>query len=223
MVGLDYIRNALGGVELVDDFVAEMPNLALPAEWNGLSKTERMLWLARKKAMRKDMALIDAWQWWRARRVALIVKEVKARLGNKPLWAFTLTWDKGWHHGQDPVMMSDAGVDLDALMFYEADKAQYAQMLRDWNAYVRKGDVNLVPGNIFDWNLHQKDASGPAEFGRRLDAALDRVYADGPAQGVFYHDLGRLLWSTRLGKWGTKGWAEEARRVSRKVKMNAQP
>lgn len=217
-VGVDYIRNALGGVELVDDFVAEMPGLSLPPGWKALTRDERMLWLARKKAMRRDEAFIDAWQWWRARRVALIVKELKRRLHGKPLWAFTLTWDKGWHHGQDPVMFNDAGVDLDALMFYEADKAQYAAMVKDWGVYARRGDVNLVPGNIFDWNLHQKDPSGPAEFGRRLDVALERVYADGPARAVFYHDLGRLL-RGRLGRWGTKGWAEEARRVSRKVKM----
>ncbi len=219
-VGLDYIRNALGGVELVDDFASEMPGVALPPDWKTLARDERMLWLARKKIMRADAAFIDAWQWWRARRVALIVKEVKTRLGGKPLWAFTLTWDKGWHHGQDPVMMNDAGVDLDALMFYEADKAQYAAMVKDWGAYVRKGDVNLVPGNIYDWNLHQKDPAGPAEFGRRLDAALDRVYADGPANAVFYHDIGRLV-RGRLGPWGTKGWAEETRRISRKVKMRA--
>lgn len=219
MVGVDYIRNALGGVELVEDFVAEFPALALPREWASLSKEERMLWLARKKAMRKDAAFVDAWQWWRARRVALIVKELKRRLGDKPMWAFTLTWAKGWQHGQDPVMMNDAGIDLDALMFYEADKAQYAAMMDDWRAYARRGDVNLVPGNIFDWNLHQRDPSGPGEFGRRLDLALDRVYADGPARGVFFHDIGRLVWSRRLGKWGSEGWAEEARRVSRKVKM----
>ncbi len=220
-VGLDYIRNALGGVELVDDFVSEMPGVSLPSGWATFSREERMLWLARKKAMRVDAAFVDAWQWWRARRVALIVKEIKARLRDKPLWAFTLTWDKGWHHGQDPVMMHDAGVDLDALMFYEADKAQYGAMIKDWGAYVRHGDVALMPGNIFDWNLHQKDPSGPKEFGRRLDVALDRVYADGPARAVFFHDLGRLLWG-RLGPWGTKGWAEEARRVSRKVKMTEQ-
>jgi hypothetical protein len=192
----------------------------LPLGWKALTRDERMLWLARKKAMRRDAAFIDAWQWWRARRVALIVKELKARLHGKPMWAFTLTWDKGWHHGQDPVMFNDAGVDLDALMFYEADKAQYAAMIKDWGVYARRGDVNLVPGNIFDWNLHQKDPSGPAEFGRRLDVALERVYADGPARAVFYHDLGRLL-RGRLGRWGTQGWAEEARRVSRKVKMSA--
>jgi hypothetical protein len=216
-VGLDYIRNALGGYELVDDFVAEMPGVALPPEWRRLSRDERMTWLARKKIMRRDENFVDAWQWWRARRVALIVKDVKERLGGKPLWAFTLTWDKGWHHGQDPVMMNDAGVDIDALMFYEADKPQYAAMVKSWHEYVRRGDVQLMPGNIFDWGLHQKDEAGPKEFGRRMRLAIDEVYADGPAPGIFYHDLARLMWG-RLGPWGTKPWADEAVALSRYVK-----
>jgi len=220
-VGLDYIRNALGGYELTDDFVAEMPGVAVPAEWPRLSRDERMVWLARKKIMRKDMAFIDAWQWWRARRAALIVKEVKRRLGGKkPLWAFTLTWDKGWHHGQDSVMMNDAGVDFDALMFYEADKPQYDAMIKAWHEYVRHGDVQLVPGDIFDWGLHQKDPAGPAEFGRRMRRAIDDVYADGPAQAVFFHDAARLLWG-RLGPWGTRAWADEARSISRYVKSQS--
>ena len=217
-IGVDYIRNALGGYELVDDFVAEMPGLTLPEQWGRLSRAERMTWLARKKIVRKDAAFIDAWQWWRARRVALIVEELKRRLGGKkPLWAFTLTWDKGWHHGQDPVMMNDAGVDYDALMFYEADKPQYDAMLKAWHAYVRHGDVQLIPGNIFDWGLHQKDPSGPAEFSRRLSRAVAEVYADGPAQAVFFHDAGRLLYG-RLGPWGARGWAEAARGSARALK-----
>jgi hypothetical protein len=216
-VGLDYIRNALGGYELVDDFVAEMPGVVVPTEWRKLTRTERMTWLARKKIMRRDMNFVEAWEWWRARRVALIVREIKARLGGKPLWAYTLTWEKGWHHGQDPVMMNDAGVDIDALMFYEADKAQYAAMMKSWNEYVKTNDVQLLPGNIFDWGLHQKDEAGPGEFGRRMRAAVSGVYGDAPARGVFFHDMARLIWG-RLGPWGTKGWADEARKISQFVK-----
>lgn len=221
-VGLDYIRNALGGYELVDDFVAEMPGVFVPAEWRKLTLEERMTWLARKKIMRRDMAFVEAWEWWRARRVALVVREIKARLGGKPLWAFTLTWDKGWHHGQDPVMMNDAGVDIDALMFYEADKPQYAAMMKSWHEYVKRGDVQVLPGDIFDWGLHQKDETGPGEFGRRMSAAISGVYGDGPARGVFYHDMARLLWG-RLGTWGTRGWADEARKISRFVKSQPDP
>ncbi len=221
-VGLDYIRNALGGYELVDDFVAEMPGISIPPEWPKLSRTERMTWLARKKIMRRDMDFVDAWQWWRAHRVALIVKDIKARLNGKPLWAFTLTWDKGHHHGQDPVMMNDAGVDIDALMFYQADKAQYAGMTKDWHEYIDHGDVQVMPGNIFDWGLHQKDEAGPAEFSRRMRTSIATVYGDGPAQGIFYHDLARLLWG-RLGTWGTRGWADEAAKLSKFVKSEQQP
>lgn len=221
-IGLDYIRNALGGYELVDDFVAEMPGIAVPAEWRKLTRDERMVWLARKKIMRRDMDFVEAWEWWRARRVALIVREIKARLNGKPLWAFTLTWEKGWHHGQDPVMMNDAGVDIDALMFYEADKAQYAAMMKSWHEYVKINDVQLLPGNIFDWGLHQKDEAGPGEFGRRMRAAVSGVYANGPARGIFYHDMARLLWG-RLGTWGTRGWADEAKKLSEFVKSQPDP
>jgi len=221
-VGLDYIRNALGGYELVDDFVAEMPGLVVPPEWRKLSRDERMVWLARKKIMRRDKGFVEAWEWWRARRVALIVKEIKAKLNDKPLWAFTLTWEKGWHHGQDPVMMNDAGVDIDALMFYEADKPQYAAMMKSWHEYVKTADVQLLPGDIFDWGLHQKDEAGPAEFTRRMKAAVSGVYADGPARGVFYHDIARLIWG-RLGPWGTRGWADEALKISKYVKSQPDP
>ena len=222
-IGVDYIRNALGGYELVDDFVAEMPGVKVPAEWLRLSRDERMTWLARKKIMRRDKDFVEAWQWWRAHRVALLVKELKSRLASdKPLWAFTLTWDKGWDHGQDPVMMNDAGVDYDALMFYEADKEQYEVMMKDWHGYVRRGDVQLVPGDIFDWGLHQKDRAGPAEFARRMRAAIDGVYGDGPASAVFFHDMARLL-GGRLGPWGTRGWADEARKVSRYVRSRSRP
>ena len=61
-VGLDYIRNALGGYELVDDFVTEMPGVFVPPEWRKLSRDERMTWLARKKIMRRDMEFVEAWE-----------------------------------------------------------------------------------------------------------------------------------------------------------------
>lgn len=221
-VGVDYIRNALGGYELVDDFVAEMPGVVVPPEWRKLDRVERMTWLARKKIMRRDNDFIDAWQWWRAHRVALIVKEIKARLKGKPMWAFTLTWDKGWHHGQDPVMMNDAGIDIDALMFYEADKPQYAAMVKAWHEYVKRGDAQLLPGDIYDWGLHQKDPAGPGEMARRMKLSIAEVYADGPARGIFYHDAARLLWG-RLGTWGTRGWADEAAKLSAFVKSQPEP
>ncbi|MBI5208951.1 MAG: hypothetical protein HY927_03155 [Elusimicrobia bacterium] len=213
-VGLDYIRNALGGYELVDDFYAEFPGLKLPSGWASWSKEERMVYLARKKIMRLDAAFVDAWQWWRSHRVGRIVRRIKDEVGDtKPLWAFTLTWDKGWHHGQDPVMMNDAGVDIDALMLYEATEDQFQAIVKDWSRYVRRSDVQLVVGDVIDWPLHQRAESGPKAFYGRLARAMERIYSDGPARGVFFHDVGRALWG-RLGPWSTRQWLDEARRAA---------
>ncbi len=220
-IGIDYIRNALGGYELADDFYAEMPGVSPPPGWERLSREERMVYFARKKVMRRDKAFIDAWQWWRARRVAHIVRRIKERVGDsKPLWAFTLTWDKGWHHGQDPVMINDAGADVDALMLYEATAPQFEALLADWRRYMRRSDAQLIVGDVIDWPLHQRHPRGPREFTRRSLAAIDGIYADGPAAGVFIHDLGRALWG-RLGPWGTLGWMEEARKVVQHAKSNS--
>jgi hypothetical protein len=182
-----------------------------------------MVYFARKKVMRRDLDFIDAWQWWRAHKVAAIVRRVKAELGDKkPLWAFTLTWDKGWHHGQDPVMMNDAGVDIDALMLYEATAEQFDFMVRNWNRYVRRSDVQLIVGDVLDWSLHQKSPDGPKEFYRRAASAIDNIYADGPAYGVFVHDL-HLALKGNLGSWGTRGWMDEARRAIRHMKEAVRP
>ncbi|MBI3551354.1 MAG: hypothetical protein HY077_02445 [Elusimicrobia bacterium] len=214
-VGLDYIRNALGGYELADDFFREMPGTVPPAGWDKLSAGEKRVWFARKKVMRRDMAFIDQWQWWRAHRVAAVVRRIKAEVGgNKPLWAFTLTWDRGWHHGQDPVMMNDAGVDADSLMLYEATREQFGALIRDWHDYVKRSDVQLVVGDVMDWPLHQRAPDGPKELGRRMKAAIEGIYGEGPAAGIFFHDLGRALWG-RVGPWGTKGWMDEAKSVTR--------
>lgn len=220
-VGLDYIRNALGGYELAEDFYAEMTGVVTPPDWSRLSPGERMVYFARKKIMRRDQAFIDAWQWWRAHKTAAVVRRIKAEVGSaKPLWAFTLTWEKGWNHGQDPVMMNDAGVDIDALMMYEADEEQFGIILRDFRRYVRRGDVQLLVGDVIDWPLHQRDPLGPESLRRRMIRAADGVFADGPAQGIFVHDLARAL-GGRLGAWGTRAWLDQAKAVVRHVKNRA--
>ncbi len=223
-LGVDYIRNALGGVELVDEFYRDMAGVvSAPAEFVHLSREERMVYFARKKAMRKDMAFIDAWQWWRAHRVSGIIRRLKDEVGgSKPLWAFVLTWDKGWHHGQDAVMFNDAGVDAEALMLYEADAEQYSALLSDWHRYVARGDAQLIVGDVVDWPLHQRSPDGPKEFYRRTVRAIDGIYSDGPARGLFVHDLGRALWG-RLGPWSTRAWLDEARAAIRHLKALSPP
>src|SRR5579883_1981048 len=222
-LGLDYIRNALGGYELAERFYAEMPGVFPPPNWSRLSADDKVLYFARKKVMRRDAAFIDSWQWWRAHEVGLIVRRIKAELGgSKPLWAFTLTWDKGHQHGQDPVMMNDAGVDADALMLYEADRAQFAGIMRDFHAYLKRGDVQLIVGDIVDWKLHQNSPDGPLELYRRAAEAIDGIYADGPARGVFFHDVKRAL-TGRLGPWGSRGWMDQARRAGEHLKRVSAP
>ncbi|MBI3292470.1 MAG: hypothetical protein HYZ73_06640 [Elusimicrobia bacterium] len=218
-IGLDYIRNALGGCELVDDFVRDMePHL--PPNWPTLTREGRMIWLAKQTKARRDMTLIDQWQWWRAHRVSQIIRHIKTAVPiQKPFWVFTLSWEKGWQHGQDPVMFNDAGADLDAVMLYEATRSQFNELLRDWHAYVRKDQVNLVVGDIVDWPLHQKieDPSGPREFFRRTREAVEGIYADGIVRGVFLHDLARALWGRR-GPYTTRQWMEEGAHAVRYLK-----
>ncbi|MBI4386881.1 MAG: hypothetical protein HY551_05835 [Elusimicrobia bacterium] len=222
-LGLDYIRNALGGDELAEDFIDEMPGVRPPPEWERLTREERVVWFARKRIMRRDAAFIDAWQWWRAHRTALIVRKIKNELGDaKPLWAFTLTWDKGWHHGQDVAMFNDAGIDADALMLYEADAVQFDAMMRAWHSYVRRGDVQLLVGDVVDWPLHQRSPRGPGEFLYRSNRAAEHIYRDGPAAGLFIHDLERALWG-RLGPYSTLDWMRAAREAARHFRSLPEP
>ncbi|MFA5780240.1 MAG: hypothetical protein WC947_08900 [Elusimicrobiota bacterium] len=206
-IGLDYIRNALGGYELVDEFVQDM-NVKVPDGWEKFNGARKMGWLANEKVTRRNMNLIDQWQWWRAHKVSKIInritKEVKLK---KPLWLFTLTWEKGWQHGQDPVMFSDAGMDIDALMLYEANRQQFDMLLDDWHNYVKKGQANLVLGNVVDWPLHQKilNPPGPKEFYNRLMDATKKIYNDGTADAMFIHDLARALWG-RIKPYSSKEW-----------------
>lgn len=206
-IGLDYLRNALGGLELVDDFVREMRPRVSRHFWEWSSE-KRKLWLSYEWRSRRNMRLIDQWQWWRAHRVGKIVEKIRKEVPlKKPLWVFTLTWEKGWQHGQDPIMLNDAGVDIDALMLYEADKGQFERILSDWHAYARKDSVQIVAGNVIDWNLHQMTLSptGPEEFYDRMMRAVEGIYADGLARGIFLHDLARALWGRR-GPYSTKEW-----------------
>jgi hypothetical protein len=201
----------LGGYELIDDFFQDMTWIPRPSNWDKLSRTERIIWFARKKIARKDMDFISAWEWWRAHRVGLIVHQIHEDIGQEvPLWAFTLTWEKGWQHGQDPVMMNDAGVDMDALMLYEATAPQFEDMVNAWHNYIRRGDAQLIVGDVVDWPLHQRSPRGPGEFTYRLEHAIRYIYQDGPAGGIFMHDLARALWG-RLGPYSTLDWMQAAR------------
>lgn len=217
-IGLDYLRNALGGYELVDEFVQEM-NSSLPANWSAMLKLERMAWLARKVRGRRteDMNLIDQWNWWRARQTALIVQKIKEEIRfKKPFWVFCLAWEKGWQHGQDPVMLTDAGADLIAVMLYQANREQLDNFIKRWYAYINKNNnLNLVVGNEFDWPLHQytMNPPGPEEFYDRLVSGAEKISpVPSLVKGVFLHDLSRAFWG-RKGPYSTKEWLIAGARV----------
>ncbi|MBI5242117.1 MAG: hypothetical protein HY922_00370 [Elusimicrobia bacterium] len=222
-IGIDYIRNALGGYELLDDFKADMPGVKWPPGFDRLSREQRLAEFAKRKIARMDKPFIDAWQWWRAHRVSRVVREIRREVGGrKPLWAFMLTWERGWHHGQDAVMFNDAGVDAEALMMYEADSLQYGQIMKDWRGYVRTGDAQLIVGDIVDWPLHQRSLLGPKEMTRRLNAAAQGICTGAPAAGIFIHDLERAL-NGRLGPYTTRDWMDEARSAIRRFKESPRP
>jgi hypothetical protein len=206
LVGLDYIRPVFGGFELVDDFVREMP-VDIPNTWSALSFKDRMRWLLQNR-VHGTHAFRDKWYWYRAHRTARVVREIKSALGDsKPLWAFTLSWEKGWHHGQDPVMMRDAGLDQDAIMLYEATSEQFGAIIRQWRSYVTRAQVNLTVGNTFDWVLHQRTLrpAGPEDFYNRSVNAVVGFHVDGPVRGLFLHDFLRA-WRGRLGPYSSREW-----------------
>jgi hypothetical protein len=136
------------------------------------------------------------------------VRAIKNDLGSqKPLWAFTLSWQKGWEHGQAPVMMRDAGLDADAIMLYEADKEQFRGLVKQWNEYVRQDQVNLVLGDAIDWVLHQRtyNPAGPEDFYNRNMMAAQGFHSDKPARAIFIHDLHRAR-KGRIAPYSTEEW-----------------
>ena len=208
-VGLDYVRTAGSGLELVDEFVREM-EVEVPERWEGFSQREKMDWLGRivERTSGRDIPLIDQWNWWRARQVAIILKRIKEEAGlNKPLWLFNLGWERGWQHGQDVVMMNDAGADIIAVMLYESDLGQLDRFVEDWHNYLKKKDANLIVGDDYDWPLHQYtlNPAGPEDFYGRTLKAMENIYGDGFVSGIFTHDLARALWGRR-GPYPSQEW-----------------
>ena len=128
-LGLDFIRTGeVDGYEMVDEMV-ELTGVYVPSNWSTMSKAARMRWLAINRG-RKEIGM--KWRWFRAHKEALIIKAIKDSGIRKKLWAFTLGWNHGQEHGQDPYMFFDAGIDYDAVMIYEASRPQHVSMLTAW-------------------------------------------------------------------------------------------
>lgn len=195
-IGFDYIRTGFGGYELVDEFVRDL-NLTVPKNFWERSREQRMLWLI-AKLRNREPGWIELWQWWRASKVARLVEEFIRESGTeKPIFCFTLGWEMGHQHGQDVLMLNDAGVDFIALMLYEATRDEFDYMMTSWPKYISEGQTNLVLGNCLNKHLlENKWYPGqiqPKEYYDRSVIALRKLYPDGVPEGVFWHDLDRAL------------------------------
>jgi hypothetical protein len=200
-IGFDFIRTGRAdGYELAQQVIDET-NISTSQEWAALDAAERIKWFARKIEVERDPLVVEKWRWWRAHRVAQIVKRImdEAEI-TKPVWVYTLGWNHGKEHGQDPVMFFDAGVTFDAVMLYEASQSQFERLLGHWNRYISTDQGNIVVGSCVDYKLLDSDSlSPPDEFFRRNTEAYQNVMRDGFAKGIFFHDIARAFWGRKGG------------------------
>jgi hypothetical protein len=206
-IGLDYIRPGAGGYETVNQFVEQM-SVETPKNWGKWPPVQRILWVAKQVRVR-DMNPVHArWQWWQAHRTALTVARLKKESGiTKPLWGFTLGWDKGHEHGQDPCMMNDAGLDIDAVMMYESTAKHCWQMTSDWSTYLKGDEAQLLVGQEVDWPLVQNSLNppGPEEMYWRWTDAIKGYTDGGRIKGMFWHDMMRGQ-GGRKGPYSSREW-----------------
>ncbi len=203
-LGLDFIRTGeMDGYELVDEMVA-LTGVYTPRNWSTMSQYNKMLWLAQSRLVNREIGM--KWRWYRAQKVANIVKSIKDAGITKPLWVFTLGWDHGQEHGQDPYMFFDAGVDFDAIMIYEATRPQHRTMLTQWANYLA-GEYNVLVGNMVDNRLNDGHKRSELEYMRRTLEAEVNYNRISRIRGVFFHDISRMLWSKNRGRTGVKEWS----------------
>lgn len=207
-IGFDFVRlGERAGLENAAEFTRQM-NVAVPAGFDAYSGQQKIEWLGRALAASTD--LVKKWRLWMAHTTADYIYRVRlsARL-KKPVWVFTLGWDHGTDHGQDPYFFQDAGVFADFVMLYEASPDMFTAMERQWPAYLKEEKLNLCPGNQIDTVVNRSKSGRNAvqEYHYRLTAGASWSKA-GPA-GVFIHDFGRAFWGRR-GSYRPDEWFSAA-------------
>ena len=198
-IGLDYNRTGHSdGYELAEECVKDM-SISVPENWEQMSKNEKAIWFARKIVIEKDENIIERFRWWRAHKIATIVNDLINLSGTKkPVWVFTLGWEHGKQHGQDPLMFTDTGIAYDFVMLYEANNVQFRQVLVDWKGYVSSKQVNIVAGQTIDVTLlDSPNLLPPEEFVRRITLGSKKLTFGGMCDGIFIHDLSRALWGKK--------------------------
>jgi hypothetical protein len=207
-IGMDYVRNDSGGLEFTDQFLYDL-GLQAPAELRDAPPEARQRWLGRILALDLDTATQKQWDWWRAHKVAQVVKGIldEAKV-SQPIWVFSLGWQQGHQHGQDPRMLIDAGISFNAPMFYEADGEQFPVMLQDWRRYLNKTGGSLVMGQVVDAPLlHPRPGlNGPEEHYQRQMETLELLGPVTDQLGFFWHDINRAASGGRAPS-NSREWA----------------
>jgi hypothetical protein len=208
MVGFDYIRTGEGAYEHVDEFVADM-DIETPPGWADWPSEARSLWLARRIERHRDKKVLALFEWWRARLVAETLKDILARARvTKPVFTFTLGWEMGHQHGQDPAMLIDAGVGVNNIMLYQRNRGNLEAMKRHWPPYLSQGNGMFVLGEMVDFNWVQRSVNPPAPeelYNREVETFENWLPANAPL-GMYWHDLYRLVYGAK-GPYSTVEWA----------------
>ncbi len=207
-IGMDFIRTGRADGYEMGPMVVEDMNIRTPEKYDRFSYIDKVKWFANTIENQKKSTVIRKWRWWRATKTASIINRLITE-GNltKPVWCFTLGWEHGKQHGQDPYMMFDAGAMIDAVMLYEANETQFKNMMIQWKNYMRNNQNNVVIGNASDIRLLDSSTRNPpADFIYRQVKGYRNVYREGLAKGIFFHDISRALWSSKRGI-DIKEWA----------------
>ncbi len=206
-VGLDYVRTGLAGYEMVDEFMRDL-NVPAPEDYGAMTKEQRSLWLARTVQRDKDHEVVALFEWWRAHKVALVLKSIldEAKM-SKPVFTFTLGWQQGHQHGQDPAMFVDAGVSYNHVMLYEANRDILQFMKKQWTGYLSRSNGMYAMGEMVDFNWVQKsiDPPGPEELYNREVETFHNWFPENADLGMFWHDLYRMIYGIR-GPYSTMEW-----------------
>ena len=200
-IGMDFIRTGRADGYEMGPIVVEDMNIRVPEEYQRYSYIDKVKWFARNVENSKNKTIIRKWRWWRATKTATIINRLitEGEL-TKPVWCFTLGWEHGKQHGQDPYMMFDAGAMIDAVMLYEASENQFKNMMIQWKNYMRDNRNNVIIGNASDIRLLESKTRNPAaDFIYRQVKGYRDVYRTGLAKGIFFHDISRALWSSKRG------------------------
>lgn len=207
MIGFDFIRfGEKAGYENADEFVRDM-NIPVPAKWNSYSLNQKILWLGIRLRYKRYRSFVERWYLWKAHKTADFIYRVRKAAGiTKPMWVFTLGWDHGTHHGQDPRFFLDAGVLSDFVMLYEATPQMFEGMTKSWKKYLQPEELNYIVGNQIDAVINRSIVGrNPVEvyYYRLVTGAR---YAPYGARGLFIHDSLRAFWGSRRGGHSTHEW-----------------